>query len=183
MYLTPQEIAQARDNVLNSALSASATCLAAGERLTSLFSRSGQAALARGSQHFDRISEEGIGVALQAPSLFWLEHLAGQSTEFVEEMTEIFGDTHTAMLQLADAHIHVLDAVVFRSLDRAVRSSPIEGEIALSAIKTALASAEHALHGFTDASIQTVELGEEQVRQVTRRVVSKKSSAKGSTAK
>lgn len=164
MYLSPTEVAQSRDHTLHNLLAVSTACIDAGGRLSQLLAEAGRQALAHGGQQVHRLLGGSSSSLFSAD--FWLDGLQAAPTKLVEGTFDILGSTHTAMLQAAEAQVRVFDQIVFTTIDRARKSSPWEGEIALGVLKTTLKSAENTLHGITDTAIQTVELAESQVRQV-----------------
>lgn len=164
MYLSSAEVAQTRDHALHNLLAASTACVAAGERLTTLFAQAGRDALARGGKQWSRLLDGGEPPLLAAD--FWLGGLDTGPARLLEEAFDVLGNVHTAMLQAAEAQVRVFDEIVFATIERTRKSSPWEGEIALGVLKTTLRSAENTLHGITDTAIHTVEVAETQVKQV-----------------
>jgi len=153
MYLSPNMVAATRSATLTNLMTLSTAYIAASERFSSLFLRAGQEALAVGAN--------------PAAANPWFGALPVQSTRLLEEAVTILGDAQTAVMQAAESQVQVFDRILFSTIDRAARTSPWEGEVALSALRNTLKNAEDTLHDMTDAAIQSVELAEKQLHQVT----------------
>lgn len=153
MYLSPNMVAATRSATLTNLMTLSTACVAASERFSSLLLRAGQEAFAAGTNP-----------ATASP---WIGALPVQSTRMLEEAVTILGDAQTAVMQAAESQVQVFDRILFSTIDRAARTSPWEAEVALSALRNTLKSAEDTLHDMTDAAIQSVELAEKQLHQVT----------------
>lgn len=166
MYLSQQQIAQTREQALNNLAGLSATCLAASQRLADLFSAAGRDALHLGSRQFAQFGHGQLESLTSFPAALWLEGSARHS-KLLDAACEILGEAHKSLIQSAEAQVRVFDAIVFASIDRAARSSPWEGEVALAALRTTLASAEQTLHGVSAAAIETVQLAEDEVHQIS----------------
>lgn len=164
MYFAPHEVAQTREQFLNNLIATSTACIEAGERLTGLFMRSGRALVESGSEQAQKLLQGGDPLKVPAEVLGGDLKLA--PARMFEELFDIFGDTHAALLRVAESQLRACDRLLAGALDRAARSSPWEGEVALRVMKTHLQTAENAVHSLTTASIQTVELAENQVREV-----------------
>lgn len=163
MYISPREVADTRDHTLHNLLAASTAYIEAGERLTNLFARAGRDAIAQGGRQLGKLA---CGT-LAAPAEFWSDILPRTSGQLLEEAFDILGSTHSAVIQATQAQIRTCDQLLVTAIDRAAQSSPWEGEIALAVMKSSLQSAENTLQSLTNVAIQTVELAESQVKQVT----------------
>lgn len=166
MYVTPHEIAQSRDHALNNLLGLSTACLEAGQRFSELFAGAGRDTLHAGSQHLNRFGHGQLDALSQFPTSFWLEHSI-RSSKLLDQACEILGETHKVLIQSAEAQVRAFDEIVFASLNRAVKSSPWESEIALNALRTTLQTAENTLRGMSIAAVETVSIAENEVHQIS----------------
>ena len=86
------------------------------------------------------------------------------------------------MIEAAEAQVRVFDEIVLASIARVSNFSPRESEMAFDAMRSTLESAEHTLHGLSNAAIQTVELAEQEIHQLSDSLAEKsKSSSKTPT--
>ena len=173
MFLSQNEIAQTREHTLNNLLGFSAACFAASQRLTDLFSAAGRDALHLGSKQFAQFGHGQLDSLTNFPSILWLENSV-RSTKLLDAAHEILGEAHKSLIQSAEAQVRVFDEIVFATINRAAKSSPWEGEIALAALRTTLESAEKTLHGISAAAIETVDLAENEVHQIAENLTENK---------
>ena len=166
MFFSPEQVAQTRERTLNNLLGLSATCFSASQRLSDLFSAASRDALHLGSKQFAQFGHGQLDSLTGFPAILWLENSV-RTTRLLDSAYEILGETHKSLIQSAEAQVRAFDEIVFATIHRAARNSPWEGEIALAAMRTTLETAEQTLHGMSAAAIETVDLAENQVHQIS----------------
>lgn len=166
MYLSAQEIANSRDHALNNLLGWSTSCLHAGHRLSELLGSASRDSVQHTSKHWSALAHGQLESLTQFPAALWLDSLA-RNSQLLDSIYAIIGDTHKAMIRNAEAQVRVFDEIVFASIRRAEKSSPWEAGIALGALRSTLESAEKTLQGMSTAAIQSVELAESEVHQIS----------------
>lgn len=177
MFLSAQQIADSRDHTLNNLLGLSAACLEAGQRFSELLSTAGRDALHHGSKHLALFGHGQLESMTQLPTTLWLEQSVRHS-KLLDTAFGILGETQKTLLQTAEAQVRVFDEIAFATINRAARSSPWEGEIALTALRSTLENAEKALHEINVAAIESVGQAETVKQQVTESVTDKKTPRK-----
>ncbi len=165
MFLTPELAAQTRESTLNNLLGLSSTWFSASQRLTDLYSAASRDALHIGSKQVAQFGHGQLDSLTAFPASLWLESSA-RTTRLLDTAYEILGEAHKPLIQAAEAQVRTFDQIVFASINRAAKNSPWEGEIALSAMRSTLESAEQTLHGMSAAAIETVELAEKEAHQI-----------------
>lgn len=165
MFLPPELVAQTRESTLNNLLGLSTTCFAASQRLTDLFSAASRDALHIGSKQVAQFGHGQLDSLTTFPAALWLENSA-RTTKLLDAAYEILGEAHKSLITSAEAQVRAFDQIVFATINRAAKNSPWEAEVALTAMRTTLESAEQTLHGMSAAAIETVELAENEVHQV-----------------
>lgn len=173
MFLSANEIAQSREHVLNNFLGLSAAYFDASLRLSELISASGREAIEHSGKHLNVLSHGSLDTAPALHTTAWLDNTA-RAGRVLEEALEILGETHKAMIRSAETQVCVFDEIAFASIRRATKTSPREAELALNTMKSALQSAEQTLHGMSAAAIETVELAEQESRQVVESMTEQK---------
>jgi len=177
MFLSAQQIADSRDHTLNNLLGLSAACLAASQRFSELFSAAGRDALHHGSKHLAHFGHGQLESMTQLPTTLWLEQSVRHS-KLLDTAFGIYGEAQKTLLQTAEAQVRVFDEIVFATINRAAKSSPWEGEIALKALRSTLENAEKALHEINVAAIESVSQAEAEEQQVTESGTEKKTPRK-----
>lgn len=180
MFLTPQQITQTRDHTVDNLLELSSACFDAGHRLSELFASAGRETLQHGSKHFSQLGHGQLDTMTHFPTTLWLESSARQS-RLLDNACAIISDAQKAMIQSTEAQVRVFDKIIFTSINRMAKTAPWEGEIALNTMRSAMQSAELALHGFSAAAVDTVELAEQEVHQITESLTDNKTPRKRST--
>lgn len=172
MFLPPHQIKRTRENTLSNLQSLSIACLDGGQRLNELLANTSRISLSQGGK---ALSQNDSGAFVEAGKRFWQDNTL--APQFIDQVYEIFAETHKAMIEAAEAQIEVFDELVFASIERASNYSPQEAEIAFKAMHCTLQSAEQALHSMSDAAIQSVELSEQEIHQATEILAEKPKAA------
>ena len=180
MYLSAQDIAHSRDRTLNNLLGLSAACFDAGQRLAELFSAGSREAIQQGSRQWSQFGHGQLESVSQLPTALWLEH-SSRASRLLDAAFGILGETHKALIRSAEAQVRVFDEIVFATLDRAHKASPWEAEIAIGALRTTLQAAESTLHDVSAAAIETVEVAEQESRQLSQGLAESKPARRRST--
>jgi len=182
MFLPAHEIARSRDHALSNLLDLSAACLEAGQRFSELFSSTGREAIHHGSKQWSLFGHGQIESMTQFPTSLWLENSA-RASRLLDNALQILGETQKAMIRNAGAQVRVVDELIFSTINRATKSSPWELEIGLRAIKTSLETAEATLQGMNAAAIETVDLAENEIHQITTSITENKSPGRKRAAR
>lgn len=164
MLLSPHQIAQTREHALNNLLGVSSACLDASQRMSELLIVSSRANLGRTSRHIEAMRTGEFDLLTDSISLM-MSNDKSESTQFVDQLFEILGNTHKALIKAAEAQIRVFDEIVLASISRASNFSPRETEMAFNAMRSSLEGAEHTLHSMSSIAIQTVEIAEQEMHQ------------------
>lgn len=165
MLLSPHKIARTREQVLNNLLGVSSACLDASQCMSDLLAAGGRTYLNRSNRHLEVISSGKFDPLADSIRLMWNDRT--ESSQFIEQFFNILGNTHKAMIEAAEAQVHVFDEIVMLSISRVSNFSPRETEIAFAAMQSSLEGAERALHGMSSVAIQTVELAEQELHQLS----------------
>lgn len=165
MLLSPHQIAQTREHALNNLLGVSSAYLDASQRMSELLIVSSRANLGRTSRHIEAMRTGEFDLLSGSISLISKEK--SESSQFVDQLFEIFGNTHKALIMAAEAQIRVFDEIVLASISRVSNFSPRETELAFNAMRSSVEGAEHTLHGMSNVAIQTVELAEQEMHQLS----------------
>lgn len=177
MFLSPELVAQTREQTLNNLLGLSSTCFSASQRLSDLFSAAGRDALHLGSKQFAQFGHGQLDSLTSFPAVLWLENSA-RTSRLLDSAYEILGETHKSLIQSAEAQVQAFDQIVFATINRAAKNSPWEGEIALAAMRTTLETAERTLHGMSAAAVETVDLAENEVHQIAENLTENKQTTR-----
>lgn len=166
MYVTPDEVREARSNSLELFSAFSNACLDAGDGFTELVLENSRQTLNWSEQFF---ATAGYGFSLHGSEAMMESlsaHPLGNSSRMQEEFYRLLEQIYKAVLKAAEAQIRICDQLLFNAIEHANRATPWEGEIALNALRATVKSAEATLHGVTDTAISSAEIAEQQIKQV-----------------
>jgi len=131
MLLTAEQIAQARDHTLANLTALSSAWSEASQRFSSLLTSASQDAVHQGSKHAALFAHSQLESITHFPTTVWLEN-SGWQNRLLDHSRAIFGETHKALIQGAEAQIRVVDGLVFSSLNCLAKNRPSEDEPALN---------------------------------------------------
>ena len=181
MLLSSHKIAQTQEHALSNLLGVSSACLDAGQRMNELLAAESRASLNRSSQHLSQISAGNFDPLVETIRV--LGQGSSDSSPFIEQFFEILGSAHKAMIAAAAAQVRVFDEIVFASLSRVSNFSPRETEMVFDAMRSTLEGAERTLNDMSNAAIQTVELAELEIHQLSDSLAEKNKTASKSPTK
>lgn len=182
MYLSAHDIANSRDQTLSNLLGMSSSCLHASQRMLELFGSISRDGVQHASRHWSMLGHGQVESFVQFPATLWLDGLA-RGNELVESATVILGEAQKAMIRNAEAQIRVIDEIVFASIRHAKKCSPWEAELVLKTLQTTLQGAEQTLHGMSSAAIDSVDMAEKEVQEVSQNLAANKSRPKRAAAR
>lgn len=166
MFLSAHEIAQSRERTLNNLLELSNAYIQASQRLSAAFSLASRESIRFSSRHWSLLGDDQPALPAQSPAALWLDHTA-RASRLVDNALAIIGEAQKAIIRSAEMQVRILDAMAFATISRANKSSPWETQLALTAMKTGLESAEETLRDISEVAIETVKLAENEIHQVT----------------
>lgn len=166
MFLSQHEIAQTREHALNQLQALSSGHLETSQRIFDLFSAASRDYIHVGSKQMAQFGHGQLDQLTQYPASLWLDNLA-RNSRLLDAAYEIMADAQKHLIENAEAQVKVFDELVFASIKRAARNSPWEAEMAFSAMRVSLESAEQTLHGMSNAAIQTVQSSEQEIHQIS----------------
>lgn len=153
MYVFAREIADTRDHTLRNLLTASTACVEAGERLAQLFARTSRDTIAQTGRQW----AQWLGAETVAPADFWRVQLPADPARLYDETLGIFNDAYAAMAEAAQSQVHACDQLLVGAIDRAARTAPWEGEIALAMMRNTVQGVESSLDKLSGAIARTSE--------------------------
>ncbi|MDE2442248.1 MAG: hypothetical protein KGP14_14615 [Betaproteobacteria bacterium] len=164
MFLSAHEIALGRERALNNLLEFSTAWIEAGHGLSAAVAAAGRSGIEQGSRRWSLFDAAQPAAILQMPASLWLGHLAG-AARLLDEALFILGETQKAVIRSTEVQVRILDSMAIAAIDRASKTSPWEAEVALSAMRNSLQSAEQTLHDMSEVAIETIVRAENEGHQ------------------
>lgn len=182
-FVTPEQFAAANKANVENLLTLANSAFASAERLASLNLNTARELL-----------EDGVGNAkalLGAKDLQELSALQASLAQpavekivaYARTVYEIASQTQAEVSKLIEAQATEVNKGVVTALDQALKTAPAGSEVAIAAVKSALATANSAYDNVTKAAKQAVELTEANVAAATAATVKAVNAAKATPKK
>ena len=167
MFTTPEQFAAANKATVDSLLSVANTALASAERIAALNlntarsvledSVSGTKALLGAKDAQEALS---IQASLAQPNV-------EKAVAYSRSVYEISAQTQEELSKLVEAQFGDFQKTVAGLLDKAAKSAPAGSDVAVAAVKSAIAAANSAYDSVTKAAKQVAEIAEANVAAAT----------------
>lgn len=171
MITTPEQLASANKANIESLLTVANTAFASAERLAALNLNTARSLLeeslanakalmaARDAQEFLNIQ-----TSLAQPALEW-------AVAYSRDVYGIASETQGELNKLLEAQFAEANKAMTAALDKAARSAPAGSDVAVAAVKSAMAAANTAYDSMSKAAKQVAELAEANVAAATNAAV------------
>ena len=177
MFKTPEQFASANKATVDSLLSLANTALASAERIAALNlntarsvledSVSGAKALLGAKDAQEALS---IQASLTQPNV-------EKAAAYSRSVYEISAQTQEELSKMVEAQFGDFQKAVAGLLDKAAKSAPAGSDVAVAAVKSAIAAASSAFDNMNKAAKQVAELAEANVAAATNATVKATGSA------
>lgn len=158
--------AGAREKALNSLFDLSATWFDAGQRLTGIYAAAGREAVHQGSRQLSGFGHGQVDSLTQFPAALWLE-AGARSARLFDATLVVAGETHRALLQAAEAQVHLFDEVASSLAGQTTFGTPWESRFALAALRTTLEAAERTMHGMGTATGESLAMAGAEAHRIS----------------
>jgi len=179
MFKTPEQFASANKATVDSLLSLANTALASAERIAALNLNTARSVLE------DSVSNTKALLAAKDPqeALSIQASLTQPSVEkaaaYSRSVYEISAQTQEELSKMVEAQFGDFQKTVAGLLDKAAKSAPAGSDVAVAAVKSAIAAASSAFDNMNKAAKQVAEMAEANVAAATNATV----KAAGATKK
>jgi len=177
MYLTPEQIVGANKASMEALLGLASTQYAAFERLSTLNTNAAKAVFEEGL-----VRAKSLLGAKDAQEYFTLNAAANQPSlekaiAYSRSVYEVAAQTQGEIAKFVEARAAEFSKNLLGMLDKASKNAPAGSDVAVAAVKTALAAATTAYDSFSKAAKQATEMAEANFTAATAPVKEKKHAA------
>lgn len=177
MYTTPEQLASANKANIESILTLANTAFASAERLAALNLNTARTVL----EDIVANSKSLMG-AKDAQELLSLQASLAQpavekAVAYSRSVYEIATQTQEELSKVFEAQFAEINRNVTTALDKAVKNAPAGSDVAVAAVKSAIAAANSAYDSMTKAAKQVAEIAEANVTAATNATVKAVSTA------
>ena len=179
MFTTPEQFASANKSTVDSLLALANTALASAERIAALNLNTARSVLEDGVSGAKAL----LGAKDVQEALSIQASLAQPNVEkavaYSRSVYEISAQTQEELSKMVEAQFGQFQKTVTALLDKAAKSAPAGSDVAVAAVKSAIAAANSAFHNMNKAAKQVAELAEANVAAATNATVKAVSTGKG----
>ncbi|MEY3202465.1 MAG: hypothetical protein RIR70_2015 [Pseudomonadota bacterium] len=183
MFATPEQLTSANKAGIEAALTLAHTAFASAERLAALNLNTARTAIEESVANTKALlSAKDIQevVSLQASLA---QPILEKAVGYSRSVYEIASQTQEEITKLVEAQVTEANKNVANVLDKAAKSAPAGSDVAVAAVKSALAAANTAYDSMTKAAKQVAEIAEANVTAATNATVKAVSTASAAAPK
>ncbi|MGH8750343.1 MAG: phasin family protein [Burkholderiales bacterium] len=172
MYNVPEQLVAANKANLETVVSFTATAIEGAERLIDLQLTTAKTVLAEGTKQakaFAAVKDVQEVIALQTAAA---EPTIEKALAYSRSAYEVASQTQAEFTKLVEARVADFNKIVVAALDKAVKSAPAGSDVAVAAVKSAMAAANSAYDTLSKAAKQVAELTEANIAAATTQAVS-----------
>ncbi|HMM54148.1 MAG TPA: phasin family protein [Candidatus Desulfobacillus sp.] len=179
MFATPEQLASANKANIETLLTLANTAFASAERLAALNLNAAREVLEDGMNNTKALfgaKDLQEAISLQATLA---QPTMEKAVAYSRSVYEISAQTQEEFSKLVEAQFAEMNKNVASTLDKAAKSAPAGSDVAVAAVKSAIAAANSAYDTMSKAARQVAEIAEANVAAATNATV----KAVGATAK
>ncbi len=179
MFATPEQLASANKANIETLLTLANTAFASAERLAALNLNAAREVLEEGMNNTKALfgaKDLQEAISLQATLA---QPTMEKAVAYSRSVYEISAQTQEEFSKLVEAQFAEMNKNVASTLDKAAKSAPAGSDVAVAAVKSAIAAANSAYDTMSKAARQVAEIAEANVAAATNATV----KAVGATAK
>lgn len=177
IYTTPEQFASANKASIETLLTLTNTAFASAERLAALNLNTARQFLDEGVAQAKAVLAAKDIQELMALQSNAATPLIEKALEYAKNAYEIAKDTQEQVAKIVEAQYAEVNKNVAAALDKAAKNAPAGSDIAVAAVKSALAAANSAFDTMNKAAKQVAELAEANVAAATSATVKAVSAA------
>lgn len=167
MAFTPENIAAANKNGIEALLTLANTAFASTERLAALNLNTARALLEDSVANTKTLlGAKDVQDVVSLQSGF-VQPAIEKVVAYSRSVYEIVSQTQEELSKVVEAQVGEVNKVVTSTLDQAAKQAPAGSDVAVAAVKSAIAAANSAYDSIAKATKQAVELAEANVNAAT----------------
>lgn len=170
MFNVPEQLVATNKSILETAVKITSTTLQAAERLFDLQLSAAKTSLAENTTNAKAlIAAKDVQEAMALQSAF-AEPVFEKALGFSRSLYEVTSQTQAEITKLVEERVAEFNKAVVATLDKVVKTAPVGSDIAVAAVKSAMAAANSAYGTISKTAKQFSELTEAGVAAATSQV-------------
>jgi phasin family protein len=176
MYTVPEQVTAAQKENLETAIAFAGITATAAERLMELNLKTAKAAFADATKNAKAITEIKDVQELASLQTTLAQPAAEKYASYFKSTYGIFSETQAELSKFFEERVAEMNKGMVSAMDKAVKNAPAGSDVAVAAVKSAMAAANQAYDAFSKASKQVAELTEASVSAATNAPAKKKAA-------
>lgn len=177
MYTVPEQLIAANKEILESSLSFAGILFVGGEKLVDLNVKTAKAALADGAKTVKSLAGAKDVQEFTDIHATFVQPAADKALAYGRGVYAVVSETQADLTKFFEERFAEANKNFVTALDKAAKSAPAGSDVAVAAVKSAVAAANQAYDVFAKASRQVVEATEATVNAAINPAGSKKKAA------
>lgn len=170
MFNVPEQLVAANKSNLETAVGITAAALEAAERLFDLQLSAAKKSLAENTTNAKALIAAKDAQEVMALQSTIAEPAIEKALGYSRSLYELTSETQAEIIKLFEERAAEFNKAVVAALDKAVKSAPLGSDVAVAAVKSAIAAANSAYGTMTKTAKQVAELTEAGVAAATSQV-------------
>lgn len=167
MVVTPEQVASANKSIVETLLTLANTAFASTERLAALNLNTARAAMEDSVASVKALLSVKDAQDLLSLQTASLQPSIEKSVSYSRSVYEILSQTQEEVSKVVESQLAEVNKTISATLDKAAKQAPAGSDVAVAAVKSALAAANSAYDSVTKAAKQVVALTEANVTAAT----------------
>ena len=183
MYTTPEQFAAANKNSVEALLTMANTAFASAERLAALNLNTARSLLEETVANAKSLLSAKDAQELMSIQASLAQPSVEKAIAYSRNVYQIASQTQEEIGKILEAQFAEVNKTVTSALDKAVKNAPAGSDVAVAAVKSAIAAANSAYDSMSKAAKQVAEIAEANVAAATNATVKAVSTTAKTAAK
>ena len=171
MFTTPEQFAAANKATVDSLLSLANTALASAERIAALNLNTARSLLEDGVANTKALLAAKDVQELVNLQTSLAQPIVEKAVAYARSVYEITSQSQEEVTKVMESQVAEINKGVASALDKAAKSAPAGSDVAVAAVKSAIAAANSAYDSMSKAAKQVAEIAEANVAAATNATV------------
>jgi phasin family protein len=176
MYTVPEQLITTNKDNVETFLAFAGIAATAAEKLIDLNLKTAKAALAEAVKGAKGVSEARDTQELATLQSAWAQPAAEKYLTYLKTTYGLVSETQAELSRLFEEKFAEFNKNVVTALDKAVKNAPAGSDVAVAAVKSAMAAANQAYDAFSKATKQVTEATEATIAAATSTPAKKKAA-------
>ncbi|HUF19781.1 MAG TPA: phasin family protein [Burkholderiales bacterium] len=176
MYNVPEQVAAAQKENLETMIELAGITASGAERLMEINLKTAKATFADAMKGAQALTEAKDAQSLASLGTTWAQPTAEKTTSYFKTVYGVLSETQAELTKLFEQRVVEFNKTFASALDQAAKNAPAGSDVAVAAVKSAMAAANQAYDAFSKASKQATENTEAAISATTGATSKKKAA-------